>query len=621
MSTSRHIEKICCIALTVVVLLTAVMMNAEKFGINSSQNVMGYENRIFDDTRVHKINIVMDNWQDFISTCENEEYSECTVVIDDETYKNVAIRAKGNSSLRTVAQSDSDRYSFKIEFDHYDSTKNYYGLDKLVLNNIIQDNTYVKDYIVYKMMRDFGVDAPLCSFVYISVNGEDWGLYQAVEGVEESFLARSYGNDYGNLYKPDSSNMPGEMNGKDMREKRPPENENVPKPVESAEIEGEETGSPPNQTFGGRAKGGPGFMGSDDVSLVYTDDDHDSYSNIFESAKTKINKADKNRLINSLKVLNEGSEADDVLDVEKVIRYFVVHNFVCNFDSYTGSMVHNYYLYEKDGILSMIPWDYNLAFSSFMSNMSATELVNFPIDSPVSGGTTESRPMLSWIFENEIYTELYHQYFRQFIYEYFESGYFEELMNSTMSIISPYVEKDPTKFCSYSDFETGMNTLKEFCLLRAESILGQLEGSVPSTSDEQLKEPSLLVEASHISISDMGNFGGFGGQRNFESGNEPNFERKDFSENTAQNEFYGQMQNSNETEKFDLENTASESRAQKDAMTHPNRNMNGRMPENFPQIEMEQGMAPSISNEFLTTLIVSAAILLFGLVFAFRFRR
>ena len=34
-----------------------------------------------------------------------------------------------------------------------------------------------------------------------------------------------------------------------------------------------------------------------------------------------------------------------------MIRYFVVHNFVCNFDSYTGSMIHNYYLYEEDGQL------------------------------------------------------------------------------------------------------------------------------------------------------------------------------------------------------------------------------------------------------------------------------
>ena len=36
-----------------------------------------------------------------------------------------------------------------------------------------------------------------------------------------------------------------------------------------------------------------------------------------------------------------------VVDIEEVIRYFVVHNFVLNFDSYTGSMIHNYYLYEE----------------------------------------------------------------------------------------------------------------------------------------------------------------------------------------------------------------------------------------------------------------------------------
>ena len=50
--------------------------------------------------------------------------------------------------------------------------------------------------------------------------------------------------------------------------------------------------------------------------------------------------------------------------MEEVIRYFVVHNFVCNGDSYTGTMIHNYYLYEEDGRLSMLPWDYNLAYGT-----------------------------------------------------------------------------------------------------------------------------------------------------------------------------------------------------------------------------------------------------------------
>lgn len=241
--------------------------------------------------------------------------------------------------------------------------------------------------------------------------------------------------------------------------------------------------------------------GSDDVLLKYIDDDFESYSNIFENAKTNISDVDKMRLIESLKRLSAGEDLADTVDIEAVIRYFVVHNFVLNFDSYTGSMIHNYYLYEKDGQMQMIPWDYNLAFGGFESAGGATNLVNYPIDSPVSGGNTEDRPMIAWIFENEEYTDLYHQYFAEFISEYFESGYFEEMIDSVFDMISAYVEKDPTKFCTYEDFETGVSTLTKFCLLRAESISGQLNGQIGSTSDTQ--ENSTLIDAGDIQISDM----------------------------------------------------------------------------------------------------------------------
>ena len=76
----------------------------------------------------------------------------------------------------------------------------------------------------------------------------------------------------------------------------------------------------------------------------------------------------------------------------------------------------------------------------------------------------EDRPMIAWIFENEEYTELYHEYLAQFIDEYFNGGYFETMIDDVVSMISPYVEKDPTKFCSYEEFQTGVETLKEFCL-------------------------------------------------------------------------------------------------------------------------------------------------------------
>lgn len=540
MSTSKHIDKICCIILIATLTLTLLFMNAGRFGIqavNASVNTAGYASRIFNPSKVHTVDIVMDDWDTFIENCTDEEYAACAVIIDGEAYRNVAIRAKGNTSLSSVEAYGNNRYSFKIEFDHYDAAVNYYGLDKLCLNNIIQDNTYMKDFLTYRLMDEFGVDAPLCSYTYITVNGEDWGLYLAVEGVEESFLTRNYGSDYGQLYKPDSTGMGGGRgNGREfnMEDFDPDSNApqdsgqaaDMPEPPEARPDFKSRTdnGMPSEGMHGGRmtlgdapgdTPGGNGHfdngMKSSDVSLIYTDDAFESYSNIFDNAKTNLSNADKTRLIESLRKLNNTEDIETTVNIDEVIRYFVVHNYVLNFDSYTGSLIHNYYLYEKDGQLSMIPWDYNLAFGGFGSGNDATGLINYPIDTPVSDGTIDSRPMLAWIFSSDEYTDLYHQYFGEFLAEYFDSGYFESLIDSVSDMIAPYVQKDPTKFCSYEEFEKGVSTLRAFCLLRAESIGGQLRGTIPSTSDGQAQDSSSLIEADDLTISDMGSMGNMGG--------------------------------------------------------------------------------------------------------------
>lgn len=132
MSTHKYIDRLCAAALVLCLLLAAAFMNGEALGIRPAASVMGYESRLFDTARVHTLDIVMDDWDGFLETCENEEYAQCAVVIDGEAYQNTAIRAKGNTSLTMVSAMDSDRYSFKLEFDHYDSGRTYYGLDKLM---------------------------------------------------------------------------------------------------------------------------------------------------------------------------------------------------------------------------------------------------------------------------------------------------------------------------------------------------------------------------------------------------------------------------------------------------------------------------------------------------------
>ncbi len=578
MSTHKNIDRICVVIIVLCLLLTLLFMNGKALGLQSDSRTMGYEQTLFDTSKVHTIDIIIDDWDSFLSTCESETYSVCTVVIDNEAMKNVAIRGKGNTSLSTVKTMGSERYSFKIEFDQYEDGKNYHGLDKLSLNNLIQDNTCMKDYLAYRLMGEFGADAPLCSFAYITVNGEDWGLYLAVEGIEDSFLRRNYGRDTGELYKPDSMSFGGggPGNGKDFNMEdfmnrdteegdssdsgfgggelpegfdpsqfgngeipegsgfpgEPPEGfgpgqpgEQPPKGFDPSQSggrpsegtdpagSGADGGQPEGETGGSRRRGGFDFggvfggMGSTDVKLRYIDDDPDSYSNIFGNAKTDVTKADQTRLIQALKKLNAYEDLEDVVDVDEVIRYFVVHNYVCNGDSYTGSIIHNYYLHESDGQLSMIPWDYNLAFGSFQSS-DATDTVNDPIDTPMSVSDPDDQPMWGWIQSSEEYTEMYHEYFAEFL----DTVDIQGIIDEAYALIRPYVEKDPTAFCTLEEFDTGVETLRTFCALRTESVRGQLEGTIPSTDAGQREESSSLVDASGIAVSAMGSMGGgFGG--------------------------------------------------------------------------------------------------------------
>lgn len=616
----KNIDRVCCIVLTLTLLVSTLFVGAAAGGLITEDTTIGYETRLFDQSRVHTIDIVMDDWEAFLSTATSEEYSSCHLVIDGESYKNVAIRGKGNTSLSSVAAYGNDRYSFKVEFDHYQSGATYHGLDKLSLNNLIQDNTYMKDYFAYTLMNKMGVAAPLCSFVQVNVNGESWGLYLAVEGVEDAFLQRNYGKDHGELYKPDSMSFGGGRgNGRDfdmdeMAEKFGfsfgddnsdnsgeaqtfimPDTGEMPAAPDGFEPSGgssaddaDSSGSSGSQSFfaatatpeptptatpvptatptpasdassgesSGDSAGGSsgdaadassgmpaipmdgtmpdmgtmpqmlsgemptmpenfdpsqmggdfqmpemdfgngfgGFGSSTDVKLQYSDDDPSSYSNIFNNAKTDITAADQSRLIASLKALDEGDTS--VVDTDAVIRYMAVHNFLCNNDSYTGMMVHNYYLYEEDGVLAMIPWDYNLAYGT-MSNTNATSSVNADIDTLVTGGS--DRPMASWITASEAYMAQYHAIYQEFMTTVFDSGWFADEIDRVTAMITPYVEADLTAFCTYEEFLTGAETLKQFCLKRAEAVTGQLHGD------------DTPVDASDLTLSAMGTMGSMGG--------------------------------------------------------------------------------------------------------------
>jgi spore coat protein CotH len=531
MSKSKYIDRICTAIIATALIITLLFVCIGPQFIKKTSADPAYAKRLFDNDRVHTLDIVVKDkdWQDMLENALDKQYIPCNVVIDGESVKNVAIRPKGASSLFSVSQSSSDRFSFKVEFDHYEPSKTYYGLDKMALNNLIQDNTYLMDHLAYDMMRKMGVNSPLTSFIWITVNGSDFGLYLAVEGIEDAFAKRNYGNERGNIYKPDSENllgMGGEENLAPQDNIKTPESQD--KPADTALNKGTpgnagDNTSPPEMMADdietdNKAEQIDGTIGADDVSLLYSDDNPENYINIFDnSVFDNVSKADKKRLIQSLKKLNEQKDLSEALDIKEVIQYFAVHNFLINGDSYTGTLVHNYYLREYNGKLSMLPWDYNLSFGGMLMNFAqvgndATSYINAPIDSPVSGGDAvmQSRPMISWIFSDENYKEMYHQAVSDFIAEYFESGYFDEMFQKNMELLSSYVKNDPSAFAGYEEFLNGTQTLKAFCQLRVKSIRGQLNGTIPATIEGQEASPATLIDGSSIDLNAMTKDGDIG---------------------------------------------------------------------------------------------------------------
>ena len=453
----RNIDIICIITICITILITLLFINGKRLGIIPYSSVPPYQNKLFDKTKVHNIDIVIDDWEKFLSTAPEEKYSACSVIIDGEEFKNVGIRAKGNNSRRLIEKYGHDRYSLKLEFDHY-AYGTYYGLDKFSLDSAFQDNSYMKTWIAFDMMEYMEVPTPLCSYTWVTVNGKDWGLFLAIEEPEEAFAERNWSKDYGKLYKPDYKNL-----------------------------------NDPNT----------------DVALMYTDDNFESYDNIFRYAKFDIDDSDKTRLIKALKTLSTGENLETAINVDEALRYFTVQSFVVNLDSYLGKTGHNYFLYEEDGILSILPWDYNLAFATYSLGMpnpinDSTLYVNYPINTPASLEIMQNRPLYHNLMKNDEYYAQYHTYYDKLITEYFESGYFEELMDNTKALISEFVEKDPTAFCSYEDYLLAVDTIEKFCLLRAESVRGQLEGTIPSTIRGKSEDKSNFIDASEVWLPDMG---------------------------------------------------------------------------------------------------------------------
>jgi hypothetical protein len=463
-----------------------------------------------------------------------EEYARADLWYDGRLIPAVAVRPKGNSSLRSAISSGTIRFSLKVDINFFNSTRNLDGVKKLNFNSGFSDPTFIREVLAYQIFEQMGLPTPRASFVDLWINDSHLGLYTMVEQIDKTFLSHHFEDSSGNLYKPEvpaahlnwteadiitaSEESAGDVNlggGKlreimaalglegadeeaDEEESAAPQGPlgpvgNMPfgaNPPQDGSLQEPARGFEPGDMPGGMVPAG-GVPSGPSIYLEQM------------GLKTNENNPDYSALLRLLDVLNNepdetfAEEIEKVLDVDQVLRFLAVSDAIVHLDNYIG-MGHNYYLYEVDGRFTIIPWDLNMAFGTF-APLDRDEIINFYIDEP-SVGPMENLPLLRLLYV-EPYLERYHAYLEELI----EGPFSPEVMNARIDelagLIRPYVEADELKFFTTEEFEKALSQdiitvsggrrmvmpppgLKTFIAQRVESIRQQLNGERPSASSD-----------------------------------------------------------------------------------------------------------------------------------------
>jgi spore coat protein CotH len=128
---------------------------------------------------------------------EPRKYAKCTVHVGDETFRDVGIHIKGAAGS---SRPWDDKPALTLEFGKSEAKQRFRGLDKIHLNNSVQDPRYMTEILSAEMFLAADVPTARATHALVELNGRKVGLYVLKEGYDTAFLKRHFGGNAGNLY-------------------------------------------------------------------------------------------------------------------------------------------------------------------------------------------------------------------------------------------------------------------------------------------------------------------------------------------------------------------------------------------------------------------------------------
>ncbi|NYD67113.1 CotH kinase family protein [Agromyces atrinae] len=231
-----------------------------------------------------------------------------TVTIDGETFENIGLKLKGNSSLRGASvDSDPVTLPWIIRLDEFVDGQNLDGETEFVVRGNSSESS-LNEAVALDLLDASGLAAEQAVATRFSVNGSDATLRLVVQNPGEEWVDQVFGTD-GLLYKADSRG-----------------------------------------------------------DYSYRGDDAAAYTDVFTQ---KAGDDDLTPLIDFLQFINESddetfaAELGEHLDVESFATYLAFQDLVDNFDDISGPGNNSYLYYDPaTGLMEVVNWDLNLAFGS-----------------------------------------------------------------------------------------------------------------------------------------------------------------------------------------------------------------------------------------------------------------
>ncbi len=231
--------------------------------------------------------------------------------------RSVGIRSRGNGSRNAT------KLGLRVDFNRYVSGQQFLGLRSVVLDNLWQDPSMVREHVAMALFAQLGQPSSRESFARLFINDEYQGVYSLVEPVDARYLTRTLGDQAGYLFE--------------YRWLQPYYFEDLGDDL-TAYVQLFEAENHPN----------------DPLALAY--------GPIREMV----------RAINEPSDTRWKAEADRYVDLQQFVTVAAIEAFMAEWDGLTGyAGLNNFYLYRRGGSDRhvFIPWDRDHAFHDLRTSV------------------------------------------------------------------------------------------------------------------------------------------------------------------------------------------------------------------------------------------------------------